>query len=105
MEVIYSGGDITISQLILTDVTKQPYNEYLQENVLNPSGMTNSSFNQPPQASKEKILAMGCLADRKKSMGNIIFIPNRQQPDHGLFHPIKVVIHVSQDLRHLPTGI
>ncbi len=54
-EVIYSGGGTTISQLILSDVTKQPYDEFMQENVLDPLGMTSSSFTQPPLASKEKI--------------------------------------------------
>jgi CubicO group peptidase (beta-lactamase class C family)/acetyl esterase/lipase len=77
LEVIYSGGGITISQLILMDVTKQPYNEYMKENVLDPLGMTNSSFTQPPPASKEKMLATGYLADGKEINGKYHIYPEQ----------------------------
>ncbi|GAB3019084.1 hypothetical protein GCM10027051_25200 [Niabella terrae] len=44
----YSGGGITISQLIVEDITGRPYSEYMQEAVLQPLEMTHSSFAQPP---------------------------------------------------------
>ncbi len=44
----YSGGGTTISQLILQDVTGEDYATYMQREVLNPMGMTNSSYRQPP---------------------------------------------------------
>jgi CubicO group peptidase (beta-lactamase class C family) len=44
----YSGGGTTISQLILTDVTKQPYDTWMYDNILKPIGMVNSSYSQPP---------------------------------------------------------
>lgn len=43
----YSGGGITISQLIVMDITHKKYAEYMHENVLIPLGMTSSSYEQP----------------------------------------------------------
>jgi len=76
-EVIYSGGGITISQLILSDVIKQSYEEFMQKNVLDPLGMTSSSFTQPPPASKEKILATGYLTDGKEINGKYHIYPEQ----------------------------
>jgi CubicO group peptidase (beta-lactamase class C family) len=45
----YSGGGTTISQLIVTDVTGQRYEDFMKKNVLDPLGMTNSSYAQPSQ--------------------------------------------------------
>lgn len=44
----YSGGGTSISQLIVSDITGKPYDQYMQETVLKPLGMNNSSFRQPP---------------------------------------------------------
>src|SRR5659263_611733 len=41
---IYSGGGVTISQLIVMDVTHQPYDEFMQMNVLDPMDMTGSFY-------------------------------------------------------------
>ncbi len=49
----YSGGGTTISQLILQDITGQPYDTYMWNNVLKPMGMRSSSYTQPPAADKE----------------------------------------------------
>jgi CubicO group peptidase (beta-lactamase class C family) len=46
----YSGGGTVITQLILTDITGMRYEDYLNKEVLQPIGMTNSFFNQPPPA-------------------------------------------------------
>ena len=51
-QLIYSGGGVTITQLIVTDITGQPYDVYMKENVLDPLGMKSSSFTQPPSSSK-----------------------------------------------------
>jgi CubicO group peptidase (beta-lactamase class C family) len=58
---VYSGGGTTISQLILKDITKQPYDKWMYENVLKPIGMTNSSFSQPQLKDKQKLMATGYL--------------------------------------------
>ena len=43
----YSGGGSTILQLALSDVQGKPFEEILQETVLDPLGMTRSCFCQP----------------------------------------------------------
>jgi CubicO group peptidase (beta-lactamase class C family) len=55
----YSGGGITITQLILENTTGEKYEDYMMKNVLTRLGMSNSSFNQPPTKEKENILATG----------------------------------------------
>lgn len=59
----YSGGGTTISQLILTDITRQSYDTWMYENILKPIGMVNSSFSQPPSKKNQPHLATGYLND------------------------------------------
>lgn len=61
----YSGGGITISQLILENTTGEKYENYMLKNVLTQLGMSNSSFNQPPAKEKENILATGYNANKE----------------------------------------
>src|SRR4030095_11219947 len=42
----YSGGGTTILQLIVQDVTREAYDEYMWKNVLKPLDMTMSSYTQ-----------------------------------------------------------
>jgi CubicO group peptidase (beta-lactamase class C family) len=44
----YSGGAVTLMQLLLTDVTGEPFAALLRTRVLDPLAMTNSTFEQPP---------------------------------------------------------
>lgn len=47
----YSGGGTTLMQLVLTDVTGQPFAELMQQTVLAPAGMSQSTYEQPlPEA-------------------------------------------------------
>ena len=41
----YSGGGFSILQLIVEEVTGQKFEDYMQAEILNPLGMTNSSYN------------------------------------------------------------
>lgn len=59
----YSGGGTTISQLIITDVTHQSYDEFMYENVLKPIGMVNSFYTQPPPVDKRHLCASGYHPD------------------------------------------
>jgi len=43
----YSGGGYTVMQLLLTDVTGRPFPELMRELVLDPIGMTLSTYEQP----------------------------------------------------------
>jgi CubicO group peptidase (beta-lactamase class C family) len=47
----YSGGGTTLMQLVLTDATGQPFAELMQQTVLAPAGMSQSTYEQPlPEA-------------------------------------------------------
>jgi CubicO group peptidase (beta-lactamase class C family) len=76
-DVIYSGGGITITQLIVTDVTKQPYDVFMQKYILDPLGMTSSSFRQPPSGAKKQLLATGYKADGKEVPGKYHIYPEQ----------------------------
>jgi len=60
----YSGGGITISQLIVMDVSHQPYAQYMFANVLKPLGMTESTYEQPPVNVKPQLLAVAYNGDK-----------------------------------------
>jgi len=62
----YSGGGTTITQLIITDVTGQSYDKFMYENVLQPIGMPNSFYSQPPPADKLKLCATGYYNNGKE---------------------------------------
>lgn len=76
-EARYSGGGILITQQMLTDLTKQPYEQYMYEHVLRPLGMTNSSFNQPPAASQGKNLATGYKTNGNEVPGKYFVYPEK----------------------------
>ena len=48
----YSGGGTTIMQQLLVDVTGRPFPALMQELVLGPAGMSNSTFEQPLPAAR-----------------------------------------------------
>jgi CubicO group peptidase (beta-lactamase class C family) len=73
----YSGGGVTISQLIVTDVTHQPYDEFMNETVLKPLEMTNSFFTQPPSESKAQLLATGYYGNGKEVKGKYHIYPEQ----------------------------
>lgn len=73
----YSGGGTTISQLIVMDVTHQPYDTYMWNNVLQPLGMDMSSYTQPPAPGKEKFLATGYHPNGKRVEGKYHIYPEQ----------------------------
>jgi CubicO group peptidase (beta-lactamase class C family) len=76
-KVVYSGGGTTISQLIIMDVTKQLYEKYMKENVLDPMGMKASFYNQPPLDPESKELATGYKADGIPVKGKYHIYPEK----------------------------
>ena len=54
----YSGGGYTVLQQLITDVTKEPFDAYVQAHVLDSLGMGSSQFRQPADAA---ILARAAL--------------------------------------------
>jgi CubicO group peptidase (beta-lactamase class C family) len=71
----YSGGGITISQLALMDIEKKPYPQIANETVLNPLGMTNSTYSQPLPASWRPKAATGYRTNGKEVEGKIHIYP------------------------------
>jgi CubicO group peptidase (beta-lactamase class C family) len=47
----YSGGGFTIMQLLVSDITGKPFPQVMREFVLEPAGMTASTYEQPLPAS------------------------------------------------------
>jgi CubicO group peptidase (beta-lactamase class C family) len=75
--VNYSGGGTTISQMIVMDVTHQPYDVFMQKTVLEPLGMSNSSYMQPPAPGKENLLATGYKGDGREVPGKYHIYPEQ----------------------------
>jgi CubicO group peptidase (beta-lactamase class C family) len=73
----YSGGGVTVSQLIVTDITGQAYTDYMWENVLKPLGMTQSSFLQPPPAGKQQLLSSAYRTDGSPVEGRYHIYPEQ----------------------------
>lgn len=55
----YSGGGYTVMQQLIVDVTHEPFDRFMQETVLNPLSMTNSTFAQPLPGDKAALAATG----------------------------------------------
>ncbi|WP_426667036.1 serine hydrolase [Mucilaginibacter sp. McL0603] len=73
----YSGGGIAISQLIVMDVTHQPYDKYMYDNVLKPLGMNSSTYAQPPVGVKPELLATAYYIDGKEVPGKYHIYPEQ----------------------------
>ena len=58
----YSGGGYTILQKVLEDVTGKPFPALLRELVLDPAGMTLSSYDQPLTPERQRYASKGHLA-------------------------------------------
>jgi len=65
----YSGGGYCIAQQMLIDIEGKPFPEIMQELVLDPLGMKNSTYSQPLQADQLKWAATGYLPDGKQTTG------------------------------------
>jgi len=71
----YSGGGTTISQLIVMDITHQPYDKFMWENVLKPMGMTASFYTQAPPPDRLSSLATAYEEDGKEVKGKYHIYP------------------------------
>lgn len=75
-KVEYSGGGVLISQLIVMDITREPYAKYQWDEVLKPLGMTHSFYTQPPPKNKTALLATGYDTNGKAIKGKYHIILN-----------------------------
>ncbi|MFK7972893.1 MAG: serine hydrolase domain-containing protein, partial [Bacteroidia bacterium] len=60
---MYSGGGYTIMQRMITDLEKKSFPDIMQSNVLNPLGMTSSTFENPLPKQYHSIAATGYRAN------------------------------------------
>ncbi len=75
--VQYSGGGTTISQVLISDVSKKPYQQYMYEEVLTPLGMTSSFYDQPAPANKRALLATGYQTNGQEIKGKYHIYPEQ----------------------------
>jgi CubicO group peptidase (beta-lactamase class C family) len=59
----YSGGGVTIEQLLMMDITGKPFPALMKETVLDKIGMTDSSYEQPLPAAWAARTATGTYGD------------------------------------------
>jgi CubicO group peptidase (beta-lactamase class C family) len=50
----YSGGGITLVQLVMSDVMKRPFEDVMRDLVLHPIGMTHSAYEQPLSSTRDR---------------------------------------------------
>lgn len=50
----YSGGAITLVQLLMTDALKRPFPDLMRDTVLSPLGMRDSAYEQPLSAARDR---------------------------------------------------
>jgi CubicO group peptidase (beta-lactamase class C family) len=74
----YSGGGVTIQELALTDALGKPFNAIMRETVLDPIGMTNSTYEQPLPQNRQAQAARA--HDRDGQAGTA---PWRVHPEHA----------------------
>jgi CubicO group peptidase (beta-lactamase class C family) len=93
IKVLYSGGGVTISQQIVEDITKEPYESFMQKNVLDPLGMSNSFFTQVPDKKSRKLMATGYYLNGEEVKGKYHIYP--EQAAAGLWsNPIDLCLSV-----------
>lgn len=73
----YSGGGITISQLIIMNTVHESYEKYMYDNVLKPLGMINSTYSQFPPREKRAQMASAYYADGKQVPGKYHIYPEQ----------------------------
>lgn len=65
----YSGGGFTVAQLLMADVSGRTFQDYIQETVLTPLGMSHSTFSQPLPRDQKRQAALAHQADGQVVQG------------------------------------
>lgn len=71
----YSGGGTSVVQLLLTEVTRQPFPAIMRERVLDPLEMSESSYEQPLPKDRIPRAAFGYRANGSLVVGNYHVYP------------------------------
>jgi CubicO group peptidase (beta-lactamase class C family) len=71
----YSGGGYEIAEALMQDATGKPFPQLMRDLVLDPMGMTDSSFDQPPDAALTARATSGHFGDGKELPGRFRLFP------------------------------
>ena len=71
----YSGGGYEIAEALMQDATGKPFPQLMRELVLDPMDMTDSSFDQPPDAALTARATSGHFGDGKELPGRFHLFP------------------------------
>ncbi|MGB4838219.1 MAG: serine hydrolase domain-containing protein [Saprospiraceae bacterium] len=93
----YSGGGTSISQIILTDLVGQPYEEWMYNNVLKPIGMVHSTYAQPPAEGIRHLCASAYNRDGSPIAGKFHVYP--EQAAAGLWMTPSDLSHYIIDMQ------
>ena len=80
----YSGGGITVMQLLMTDVAVTAFPDLMQRLVLSKVGMSNSSYQQPAPAEVRPFAATGYIRRACLCQASITHTRKWPRPDCGL---------------------
>ena len=71
----YSGGGYEIAEALMQDATGKPFPQLMRELVLDPMGMADSSFDQPPDAALTARATSGHFGDGEELPGRFHLFP------------------------------
>lgn len=95
----YSGGGYTIMQLMITDIEGKSYPEIMQSNVLDPLGMTASTFENPLPDQYHSIAATGYRANGEEVEGKWPIYP--EMAAAGLWTTPSQLILYAQEIQKI----
>ena len=103
----YSGGGFVVTQLLLQDVTGQPFPKLLHDTVLAPVGMTRSTYEQPLPQNRMAEAAMAYRRDGEPVPGGPHVYP--EMAPAGLWTTpsdlARYAVEIQNDLAGKPNGV
>jgi len=103
----YSGGGFVVTQLLLKDITDQPFPKLMHDTVLAPAGMTRSTYEQPLPQNRMAEAAMAYRRDGEPVPGGPHVYP--EMAPAGLWTTpsdlARFAIEIQKDLAGKPNGV
>ncbi len=96
---MYSGGGYTVMQVMLEDLEAKPFSEFMQDKVLNPLGMTASTFENPLPERHHSIAATGYRSNGNEVEGKWPIYP--EMAAAGLWTTPSQLIRYAQEIQKI----
>ncbi|MEM8928545.1 MAG: serine hydrolase domain-containing protein [Bacteroidota bacterium] len=96
---MYSGGGYTIMQVMLEDLEGKPFPDFMQDKVLNPLGMTSSTFENPLPERYHSIAATGYRSNGNEVEGKWPIYP--EMAAAGLWTTPSQLIRYAQEIQRV----